>query len=322
MKKKILVLTIAFVMLLSVFASCGGAERDQASNDVYYDAVSKSEAMDMPAVDMGFSSSYEKDVYYGIYETPETEAAVPDGTSFTEKIIKNVSISAESKEYDTALDGILKLVAKHKGYEESVSSSGRGYNASDYYSRYARLVLRIPAENLDAFLSEIGSLINVTSESSSVSNVTAEYYDTKARLEVLEAEKTAYEEMLKLAVNVEEVLMIKDRLYGVISEIEAKKTTLQVLDSKVSYSTVSIGLTEVREISTVPTPKTTFGEKISSAFTRSWKNFANNCGDFAIWFVSSIPTFVVLAIIIGVTLGVTIPAIKKKRRAKKNEKSE
>lgn len=322
MKKKILVLLLTFILLLSAFASCGGAAEDEAPRDIYYDAVSKGEAMDMPAVDMGFNSSYDKDIYYGKHETPETEAAVPDGTSFTEKIIKNVSISAESKEYDSALDGILKLVTKYNGYEESVSSSGRGYNASDYYSRYARLVLRIPAENLDAFLSEIGSLINVTSESSSVSNVTAEYYDTKARLEVLEAEKTAYEEMLKLAVNVEEVLMIKDRLYGVISEIEAKKTTLQVLDSKVSYSTVSISLTEVREISTVPTPKTTFGEKISSAFTRSWKNFANNCGDFAIWFVSAIPTFIILAIIVATALVITIPVIKKKRKAKKNEKSE
>ncbi len=323
MKKKIFALVIAFVMLFSIFTSCGaGAAKDEASNDVYFDAVSKGEIMEAPEMDMGFDSSYNKDIYYGADFYPETDVAIPDGTSFTEKIIKNVSISAETKEYDTALDGILKMTAKFGGYEESLTSNGRGYNYSDYYSRRARLVLRIPAENLDAFLSEMGELINVTSESSSVSNVTTEYYDTKARLEVLEAEKVAYEEMLKLATTVDEVLKIKDRLYDVISEIEAKKTTLQVLDSKVSYSTVSVSLTEVREISTVPTPKTTFGEKIKTAFTRSWKNFADNCGDFAIWFVSAIPTFVVLAIIAGVTLGITIPVIKKKRNAKKENKSE
>lgn len=320
--KKIFALLIALVLLISSFASCGAGAMDKAENDFYYDAVSKNEAMEMPSIEIGFDSSYDKNVNYGSSAYPETDVAVPDDTSFTEKIIKNVSISAESKEYDKALDGILGLVAKHKGYEESVSSSGRGYNAGDYYSRYARLVVRIPAEKLDEFLSEMGGLINVTSESSSVSNVTAEYYDTKARLEVLEAEKTAYEEMLKLAVNVEEVLMIKDRLYDVIAEIEARKTTLQVLDSKVSYSTVSISLSEVREISSVPTTKTTFGEKIKSAFTRSWKNFADNFEDFVIWFISAIPTFIVLGVIAGVTLGIVIPKIRRKRKAKKEEKSE
>ena len=321
--KKIFALLVALVLLISSFASCGaGMAMDKAENDLYYDTAFKGEAMEMPSVEIGFDSSYDKNVNYGSSAYPKTEAAVPDGTSFTEKIIKNVSLSAESKEYDKALDGILNLVAKHGGYEESLSSSGRGYNVSDYYSRYARLVVRIPAENLDEFLSEMGDLINVTSESSTVSNVTAEYYDTKARLEVLEAEKTAYEEMLKLAVTVEEVLMIKDRLYDVISEIEAKKTTIQVLDSKVSYSTVSIGLTEVREISTVSTPKTTFGEKIKSAFTRSWKNFADNCGDFVIWFISAIPTIIVLAVITGIALGIVIPKVKRSRKAKKEEKSE
>ena len=181
------------------------------------------------------------------------------------------------------------------------------------------MTLRVPAENLDGFLGEIGGLINVVSQTSSQSNVTSQYYDTVARLAVLEAEKTAYEEMLKLAKDVTEVLEIRDRLYKTIEEIEASQTQLKVYDNKVSYSTVTINLEEVREYVQTPTAKTTFGERIANSFKRSWQNFADNFQDFVVWLIGAIPTILVILVIAGCGTAIALVANRKTKKTRENK---
>ena len=181
------------------------------------------------------------------------------------------------------------------------------------------MTLRVPSENLDKFLGEVGGLINVTNQSSSQANVTSQYYDIKARLDVLESERLAYEEMLKIAQNVSEVLEIKDRLYKTIEEIEANQTQLNVYDNKVSFSTVTINLDEVRDYVEVPTAKITFGERIAKSFKQSWKNFADGFQNFTVWFVGAIPTLLVLAIIFGGGATIVVTKIKKAKKKKNGE---
>lgn len=329
MKKKILICTLILTLILSALASCGaGAANDLAVRDDFFAPSSKEEGY---WVETDAAYGYDGGYYYtvspikdsnGKYVDVELEMPIESTGSnngnYKEKIIKNVSISAQTKEYEKALDGILAALAQHGGYEESVTSSGKSYYSSDYYTRTARMTLRIPSENLEKFLSEVGNLINVTSQSSSQSNVTSQYYDTKARIEVLEAEREAYEEMLKMAKEVSEVLEIKDRLYNTIAEIEANKTQLNIYDNKVSFSTVNITIDEVREYVEVPTAKITFGERIAKAFKESWKDFANGCQNFAVWFVGAIPTLVVLAVIFGGAVIILVSAIRKSKKNKKN----
>ena len=320
MKKKILICTLVFALVISALVSCGASSLDVRDEMIITN--SKAEAMS-PALDYVYAedSAYGYDGGYYVESGKYVAESVSSGANngdYKEKIIKNVSIAAQTKEYEKSLDGILSALKQYGGYEESVSSSGRSYYSGDYYTRSARMTLRIPAENLDTFLGEVGNMINVTSQSSSMSNVTSQYYDTKARLEVLEAERKAYEEMLTMAKDVSEVLEIKDRLYKTIEEIEANKTQLNIYDNKVAYSTVIINLDEVKEYVEVPTPKTSFGTRIANSFKQSWKNFADNCQDFAVWFVSALPTILVLAVIIGggTVIGLVV---SKKVRNKKNE---
>lgn len=321
MKKKFLICTLVFALLISLLASCGAGKEvadnaDSAIRDMLAETMAPSFDMSY-GYDNGYTSGGGYNKYYESEKVLDSSTGANNG-DYSEKIIKNINISAQTKEYEKSLDGILSALKQYGGYEESVSSSGRSYYSGDYYTRSARMTLRIPAENLDTFLGEVGNMINVTSQSSSMSNVTSQYYDTKARLEVLEAERKAYEEMLTMAKDVSEVLEIKDRLYKTIEEIEANKTQLNIYDNKVAYSTVIINLDEVKEYVEVPTPKTSFGTRIANSFKQSWKNFADNCQDFAVWFVSALPTILVLAVIIGggTVIGLVV---SKKVRNKKNE---
>ena len=313
MKKRLLIFTLIVTILVISLASCGGAAKGEALMRDDMAEVNGLYAAPMEEAEIAYNSKYGFEDSVAL-DKSESSTAGGMNESYSEKIIKNVSISAQTKEYDTALNGILTSLSAHGGYEESVNSSGRGYYAGEYYTRTARLTVRVPAENLDAFLGEIGGMINVTNQSSNKANVTAAYYDLKARLEVLEAERQAYEEMLKMAKDVGEVLQIKDRLYNTIEEIEANKTQLNIYDNKVSYSTVHITLDEVKDYVEVPTPKTTFGQRIANAFKESWIGFSNGFQNFIVWLVAVFPTLLVLTVFIGGAITAGIVIYKKKKR--------
>ncbi len=312
MKKNFICLFVVFALLLSLFTACGDGARSEegladAKGEYWYSSSSED-------ANYGYSDKY------GDLELPDLDqVGVVNDSSYWEKIIKTVSINAQTKEYDKTLTEILSALADVGGYEESVESSGRDYDSDATFVRQASLRLRVPAEQLDAFLDRVGALINVTSRTVSKANVTEQYYDTQARLSVLEAEKAAYEAMLEKAVNIEELLTIKDRLYNTISEIESAKTTLKMYDSKVAYSTVTMYLREVREYSAVEPTTVTFGQKLSNAFHNSWRNFANGFQNFTVWFVGAIPTLLVWAAVIT---GLTFSAICIVKKVKKTRKQD
>jgi hypothetical protein len=314
--KKILCVSLALLMLLALI-SCGAskAEADNAYRDkadLYYEApMEDSKYKDL-------NGSVSESLFDGASGAGKVEAESGD---FEEKLIVTVTLRAQTKEYEKALEQVRGTLSSLGGYEESFSSNGRSYGSSSSYCRSARLTVRIPSESLDAFLSEVGELVNVVNEQIGRVNATEEYYDLASRVRVLEEERAAYETMLGKAVSVEEVLLIKDRLYNVISEIESAQTRMKVIDSRASYSTVHLTLEEVVDYSVVTTPKTTFGSRIANAFTRSWKNFAEGFQDFTVWLIGAIPTILLLAVI---GAGVAAVAIVSNRRLKKrlNKKDE
>ena len=274
------------------------------------------------------SPSYDNDYGYA-EDSAESKPSMGNGSTMppvdetqseqvlAEKIIRTVDISAQTKDFDQVTLALESLVRELGGYVESSRSNGAGYSSS-HFSRNASYVFRIPAEQLDAFLSRSGELCRVTSCYSNVSNVTATYYDMQSRLETLRAEKTSLQGMLEQAKDINTMLTIQQYLYDVISEIEAYETQLRVLDSKVSYSTVSLYLSEVVEY-TQEKEQAGWGERLGEAFVESWANFADNFQSFTVWFVNAIPTLLVLGLI-GTAIVLIVRKLKKTRhpRAKKS----
>ena len=318
MKRRNFSLMMVIVLLCClILSSCGASGKDEMEDS--YASNSKS------------SYDYEYGMSEGYYEKIEDakEDSFPaldqnqEVSEYGEKIIRDVTMSAETREFDRALAEIRQVASACGGYEQSVSTTGKSYSSGNTYRRVAKMVLRIPAEALDDFLGEVGNLVNVTSQAANSTNVTTQYYDIKSRISVLESEKAAYEEMLKKSDEVEYLLKIKDRLYDVIEEIESYETQLRLYDNKVAYSTVTMSLEEVIEYSPVVTPKDTFGTRIGKAFTESWKDFASGFQSFLVWFVYAIPTLLVLAIIAGVAItAIVLTSRRARERAKKNKTEE
>lgn len=324
MKATKLSLALTLVLLFALVATaCAAGNKDLANDAMKPGAVYDSD-MPMEAPEYGYDAGYNEVSKYPTPTPPTTPDSpiVGDAATMSEKIIRTVNIDAQTKEYDKAVDKIRASVTLLGGFEETFRSTGRNYYSNNLYSRNAYMVLRIPAEQLDAFLAEVGGLINVLSQNVGANNVTGEYYDIQTRIGVLESERDAYEEMLKQSMDVEYLLKVKDRLYNVIEEIEAYKTRLNLLDSKVAYSTVTINLSEVVEYTPVVYEEPTFGERVKEAFVTSWKNFADGCQNFAVWFVEAFPTLLVLAVIATVVLLVVIKLNRKHRRPAPAPKAE
>ena len=316
--KKMFCFTLALLLLLAL-VSCGAAKESNNVGDAWRDEMYEYDVpMEEGKIEDAFSSSSE---YLGFNGAAGAGSAETPSGDLEEKLIVTVTMDTQTKEYETALSSIRAALATLGGYEESFKSNGKSYGSASSYCRSAYLTVRIPAAQLDRFLAEVGGLVNVVNEQVGRVNATEEYYDLAARVRVLEEERTAYEAMLAKAQNVEEILIIKDRLYNVISEIESAKTRMKVIDSRASYATVHLSLQEVVDYEVVTTPKTTFGARIGNAFTRSWKNFADGFQDFTVWFVGAIPTLLVLAVIGAGVGAITIVAVRKqkKRTQKKDE---
>lgn len=296
--KKLTLALAVLLMLCCVFTSCdAAADKDFIGGNAYPE----------------MAPSTNGDYGYGDTKLPENNNT-PDkesGEELAQKIIRTIYMDAQTKEFDRAVSSIREALQAAGGFEESFSTNNRSYGSTGYYARNASMTLRIPAEKLDAFLNEIGGLLHVTSQRSNAQNVTTEYYDIEARLNVLESERTVYETMLQNAKTTSEMLSIRDRLYNVIEEIEAYKTRLRVLESQVSYSTVHMSLSEVVEYSKVTTQDDSFGDRIYDAFWTGWYSFVDNAEDFAVWFVRNVTTIVIMAIIALIVLLIVLVNNKK-----------
>ena len=232
------------------------------------------------------------------YESSDSNDLLIDGEiKDYSKIIKNVTAYGETKQYDECIESTKALVTKYNGYIENSNISGTSYG-STVTRRRASFVFRIPAENLEAFKSEISTILNITSINENAKNVSEEYYNLEAIIETLSAEREGLLNILKSLDNSTQYdywIKITERLSDIEKQIAVYTAQLNNLDNKISYSTFTLTVEEVKEYTEDAPEK--FGDRVSNAAKKSWKNFAENLKSFIVGFVYCIPTFLTLGFI-------------------------
>jgi hypothetical protein len=233
------------------------------------------------------------------------------------KIIKNVSESVHTDKFDDFMSGLRLAVSEAGGYISSAS-----YNGESYYNenalRSSNLVIRIPAENLDAFTNTVDSLGVVYSYSESVRDVTEAYVDVESRIGVLEAEEAALLSMLADAKTVNETITVRTRLSEVQADLASLEAQKDTYDSLIAYSTVNMYVREVRRAESL---NPGFFEEVAGTFSDSLVDIGEFLRSFAIAFLGNI---IYIVIISGIVAGAIILWIKviRKRVTKKNKRDE
>lgn len=304
MKRKVEAFLIA-VMLVMMTAGCGNS--------------SKMAAEDRATV----SSGAELDGEYS-WDTDETadtsvtsenglEAQVENGR----KLIRTVSLSLETKEFDSVLTNLSTKTTELGGYIETSSVNGNSY--SHHSTRYASYVIRIPADKLNEFVEVVSELGNVTQKNESVEDVTLRYIDVESHKKALETEQERLLELLSKAENMEEILTIESKLSDIRYEIENYESQLKTMDNQIDYSTVSVYVDEVERVT--DTGEKGFFEEIKERFGNSLYVVARGIRGLVIGILGSLPILIVCGGVIAVVV-IVVRKILKKRNMRKEDRTQ
>ena len=149
-------------------------------------------------------------------------------------IVHTADISLVVDDVAASIDRITALAAKHKGW---VVSSNRASRHSGQVS------IRVPAPSLQQALQELEDVsIDVKRRSLTSQDVTDEFVDTQSRLKSLRASEQVHLDMLSNARNVEEALMVQDRISAIQSDIEALQGRINYLSEIAAFSLVNVEL--------------------------------------------------------------------------------
>lgn len=160
------------------------------------------------------------------------------------KIVKTLNLTAETKDFDSAVDYIQTYVEKYTG-QITNSHIDSGRKDIKNYRKYAHFTIKVPAEKLDSFLDEIGGGINIISKNLNIEDVTDTYDDSESRKKSLLLEQEKLNSLMARATSVEDMVKIEDKLSNVRYELENIEKRLKRLDGRIIYSTIELTLEQV-----------------------------------------------------------------------------
>lgn len=296
--KKILAIVLTLLLAISMLAGCG-AKSNGASN-VLADGIMGG---------TGGSASPE-------YSTSNRGEGVTEATlTQNQKLVRKIWLDAETEDLDALLSQVDEKIAQLSGYvEEREVYNGSAYNTNGRY-RNASLTIRIPAAQLDAFVSEVAAASNITSTNETTENITLSYVATQSRITALETEQTRLLELLEQAETMEDLLKIESRLTDVRTELEEVTSQLRLYDNMVDYGTLYLNISEVREYTVTEEPETVW-DRIGNGFMQSLKDLGEFFTEFFVFLVVGLPYFVIIAVLV-VGTWLLIKFRKKNKQQKK-----
>lgn len=263
---------------------------------------------------------------FGTYlaeESPAQDdaASLPQVADQDRKRIKTVNMTVETENFDGLIAQVSDRAEALGGYLES-SNIYNGSYTSDYHSRNASLTIRIPADQLDAFLKDVEGTANVIRKEEEVSDVTLQYVDLESHKKALLAEQESLLSLLEEAESLDEVLALNEQLTQVRYQLESMESQLRTYDNKIDYSTVSLTVEEVQRYE--PYAPKSAGERIREGFMQNVYRVGNGISEFFIRLIIALPILAVLAVIVGLFLLIVLlcSRISQKRAAARRARLE
>lgn len=185
------------------------------------------------------------------------------------KIIYNAEIAVTVEHFAVAEKALANLLKDYGGYVAQNDIAG-----SPGAARSGRWTVRVPAEQIDAFEEGVAALGELQKRHRDSRDVTAEYYDTEARIKNKRIEETRLLKHLEDSTGaLKDILEVERELTRVRGEVEQLQGQLQLLANLSSLTTVTITLAE-RERTVPPIPPQppevpTFAQRVAATYQAS-----------------------------------------------------
>ena len=264
-------IVIIFVVLLSsLFSSCSDDTISVSRASKNQVAMSSDYAMAAP----GYAPSAEIESYSRGSTKPRIQI--------------NGNLSLEVQSVSTALEQTRALVLQYGG---SITSSDSG----DSFNRYANIAALVPR---DSFYELIGALKNIATkvinENINSNDVTEEFVDTEAKLNVMKETEKRFISLLSETANVEEVMSVERELMRLRGEIDSLEGRMKYLGKTTDNSVLNIYMTEE-----VPITGSgwSFSESLDNS-VRTLVSFSKHIANFLIGTVVFSPILIGIVVII------------------------
>jgi len=314
MKKRLFIILAVFVMAAFLFTGCGSAYRTEnsAADDGFYadmDMAAEEPAMDMPAAEPqsikneAYEEEYiEEQGYDDAGDAVGSDMDIDDTASILEpsadrKIIYSGYIQAQTKNFDADYDNIIDSLQKAGGYVENAHMYGTKPEDWQDPGRSAELTVRVPCSEFDTFMEMLKGMGDNISSSVSGRDISLEYFDTETRLETLRIREDRLQDLLEKATGLEDIIELERELANVSYEIQMYETNLRDFDSLIDFSTVTITLQEVNEITRVTSSDDSLGTRIKNGFYSVLNVLADVGEGLLIFLLAGSPIIIPLAII-------------------------
>jgi hypothetical protein len=294
-------LLVGLLCLLIFTAGCSALDKNQGTDiqhEEFFLKDSQSSPAGAPAQMQGGSESVPERSRSG------EDIPIPQGgdilSELDQKIIKTANLQIEVPDVQKTAHDIAILSESENGIVQS-SSVTAGQN--DHYS--GTVIVRIPSSRFDNTLTTIKNFGKVISSSISAEDASERYVDLAAQKTALSNQLDQYNHILTRAVNVSEILEVQREIERVQIELDRITGRLKYLDNRISYSTITVQLSEPAQV------VTTTGYSFASVISEGISGFAETL----VWLVVMIMTLLPL-IIIGVMVYLLFCWIKIRKKEK------
>ena len=177
-------------------------------------------------------------------------------------------------------DGTIALVVAGGGFGEAfdrttaIAEDAGGFvlSSSITQENQGTLTLRVPSKKLDGAVVRLRELGRLTELTLSGEDVTADFIDLKARLQVLQTQRELIVELLNESTSVGGSLSLSNRFADVQTQIEQIQGSLNVLNDQVDLATLKVSLRE-EGVAVVPDEGDIRNPSLGSAWDRAVQGF-------------------------------------------------
>ena len=231
-----------------------------------------------------------------IPETRQSPDAPPPSMDLTEKkevnkkkIIKDGRLGLRVSELEKTKLRIDTLLKNHGGYYANERLNNTDWETS------LNLKIRIPVASFEKFISEIekgdGEILYKEIDAR---DVTDQFIDLETRLENKRNYLIRYNDILKKANSVKEILEIEEKIRGLEEEIESTTGRLKYLSDLVEYSTLDLTISKQKDFKYNPAKRDKFSEKLKQSVSKGWFGLV----DFLLFIIKIWPFWMMVALIL------------------------
>lgn len=198
------------------------------------------------------------------------------------KIVRTgrVGIVVENGRFEPTADRIRAIAEANEGFVQESSTR----------TRIGNFVVRVPSRRFDATVTALGQLGTVEFQSQRSDDVTAEFVDNKARLQILLERREVLRGFLREASTTAETLRFFNAVQEVQLDIERLQGQLAFLNDQVAISTIDVRLRERdAKVQTEPVDN----PSLAHAFDRAIAGFLNVIGAVVIGLGYLLPILVI-----------------------------